>query len=80
MNTTIIDEVGIPEFRLPLSMIGCWEHHRGSCGGELVHLRDWHEYPRWKPQNLARRSFKFGTEGVDLLSVISGALSCKLHF
>ncbi|KAF9596160.1 hypothetical protein IFM89_007478 [Coptis chinensis] len=43
-------------------------------------LRDWHEYPQWKPQNLARAVPNLEPEGVDLLSVISGALSCKLHF
>lgn len=32
-------------------------------------LRDWHEYPKWKPQNLARVVPSLSPEGVDLLSV-----------
>ncbi|KAF6152197.1 hypothetical protein GIB67_005307 [Kingdonia uniflora] len=31
-------------------------------------LRDWHEYPHWKPQNLARVVPSLEPEGVDLLS------------
>ncbi|XP_078436503.1 cyclin-dependent kinase B1;2 [Wolffia australiana] len=31
-------------------------------------LRDWHEYPRWKPQPLARAVPSLEPEGVDLLS------------
>ncbi|KAF5182666.1 kinase domain [Thalictrum thalictroides] len=31
-------------------------------------LRDWHEYPQWKPQNLARAVPNLEPEGVDLLS------------
>ncbi|CAL9754737.1 unnamed protein product [Musa acuminata subsp. burmannicoides] len=31
-------------------------------------LRDWHEYPQWKPQNLARAVPALEPEGVDLLS------------
>jgi hypothetical protein len=32
-------------------------------------LRDWHVYPKWEPQNLARVVQSLGPEGVDLLSV-----------
>lgn len=32
-------------------------------------LRDWHEYPKWKAQNLARVVPSLNPEGVDLLSV-----------
>lgn len=32
-------------------------------------LRDWHEYPQWKSQNLARAVPALEPEGVDLLSV-----------
>jgi hypothetical protein len=32
-------------------------------------LRDWHVYPRWEPQNLARAVPSLAPEGVDLLSV-----------
>ncbi|KAF5747695.1 cyclin-dependent kinase B1-2 [Tripterygium wilfordii] len=31
-------------------------------------LRDWHVYPRWEPQNLARAVPSLGPHGVDLLS------------
>ncbi|CAN6444397.1 unnamed protein product [Victoria cruziana] len=31
-------------------------------------LRDWHEYPQWKPQNLARAVPSLDPQGVDLLS------------
>ncbi|XP_042476240.1 cyclin-dependent kinase B1-1-like [Macadamia integrifolia] len=31
-------------------------------------LRDWHEYPQWKPQNLARAVPSLEPDGVDLLS------------
>ncbi|RRT85999.1 hypothetical protein BHE74_00043464 [Ensete ventricosum] len=31
-------------------------------------LRDWHAYPQWKPQNLARAVPSLEPEGVDLLS------------
>ncbi|KAH8505824.1 hypothetical protein Peur_044864 [Populus x canadensis] len=31
-------------------------------------LRDWHVYPKWEPQNLARVVPSLGPEGVDLLS------------
>ncbi|XP_010931414.1 cyclin-dependent kinase B1-1 isoform X2 [Elaeis guineensis] len=31
-------------------------------------LRDWHEYPQWEPQNLARAVPGLEAEGVDLLS------------
>lgn len=32
-------------------------------------LRDWHEYPQWKPQSLARAVPTLEPEGLDLLSV-----------
>ncbi|KAJ6913449.1 cyclin-dependent kinase B1-2 [Populus alba x Populus x berolinensis] len=32
-------------------------------------LRDWHVYPKWEPQNLARVVPALGPQGVDLLSV-----------
>lgn len=32
-------------------------------------LRDWHVYPQWEPQNLARAVPSLGPDGVDLLSV-----------
>lgn len=32
-------------------------------------LRDWHDYPQWKPQSLARAVPTLEPEGVDLLSV-----------
>lgn len=32
-------------------------------------LRDWHVYPQWEPQNLARAVPALGPEGVDLLEV-----------
>jgi cyclin-dependent kinase len=32
-------------------------------------LRDWHEFPQWKPQSLARAVPTMEPEGVDLLSV-----------
>ncbi|KAG6486449.1 hypothetical protein ZIOFF_055024 [Zingiber officinale] len=31
-------------------------------------LRDWHEYPQWKPQNLARAVPSLDPNGIDLLS------------
>lgn len=31
-------------------------------------LRDWHAYPQWEPQNLARAVPSLGLDGVDLLS------------
>ncbi|RVW79599.1 Cell division control protein 2-like C [Vitis vinifera] len=31
-------------------------------------LRDWHVYPQWEPQNLARAVPSLGPDGVDLLS------------
>lgn len=34
----------------------------------VTSLRDWHVYPRWEPQNLARAVPSLGPEGVDLLS------------
>ncbi|KAF7814577.1 cell division control protein 2-like protein C [Senna tora] len=33
----------------------------------VTSLRDWHVYPRWEPQNLARAVPSLGPEGVDLL-------------
>lgn len=38
-------------------------------------LRDWHDYPQWKPQSLARAVPTLEPEGVDLLSV-----SNKIYF
>lgn len=32
-------------------------------------LRDWHVYPQWQPQNLARAVPALGPDGVDLLEV-----------
>lgn len=32
-------------------------------------LKDWHVYPKWEPQNLARAVPSLGPDGVDLLSV-----------
>ena len=32
-------------------------------------LKDWHVYPRWEPQNLARAVPSLGPDGIDLLSV-----------
>ncbi|QHN83390.1 Cyclin-dependent kinase [Arachis hypogaea] len=32
-------------------------------------LRDWHTYPKWEPQNLARTVPTLGPDGVDLLTV-----------
>ncbi|XP_057454051.1 cell division control protein 2 homolog C-like [Lotus japonicus] len=34
----------------------------------VTSLRDWHVYPRWEPQTLARAVPSLGPEGVDLLS------------
>ena len=34
-------------------------------------LRDWHEFPQWKPQSLARAVPTLEPEGIDLLSVSS---------
>ncbi|KAJ1439918.1 Serine/threonine-protein kinase, active site [Sesbania bispinosa] len=34
----------------------------------VTSLRDWHVYPRWEPQNLARTVPSLGPHGVDLLS------------
>ncbi|XVE86385.1 hypothetical protein DITRI_Ditri18aG0030800 [Diplodiscus trichospermus] len=34
----------------------------------VTSLRDWHVYPRWEPQNLARAVPSLSSEGVDLLS------------
>ncbi|XP_068668093.1 cyclin-dependent kinase B1-1 [Aristolochia californica] len=34
----------------------------------VTSLRDWHEYPLWKPQNLSRIVLSLEPEGVDLLS------------
>ncbi|KAF2288013.1 hypothetical protein GH714_003882 [Hevea brasiliensis] len=34
----------------------------------VTSLRDWHVYPQWEPQNLARAVPSLGPEGVDLLS------------
>lgn len=34
----------------------------------VTSLRDWHVYPRWEPQNLARVVPSLGPDGVDLLS------------
>ncbi|KAJ1429213.1 Serine/threonine-protein kinase, active site [Sesbania bispinosa] len=34
----------------------------------VTSLRDWHVYPRWEPQNLARTVPSLGPDGVDLLS------------
>ncbi|XLR28209.1 hypothetical protein S83_056109, partial [Arachis hypogaea] len=31
-------------------------------------LRDWHTYPKWEPQNLARTVPTLGPDGVDLLT------------
>ncbi|XP_027090832.1 cell division control protein 2 homolog C [Coffea eugenioides] len=35
---------------------------------EVCSLRDWHVYPQWEPQNLARAVPSLGPDGVDLLS------------
>lgn len=35
----------------------------------VTSLRDWHVYPRWEAQNLARAVPSLGSAGVDLLSV-----------
>jgi len=48
-------------------------------------LRDWHEFPQWKPQSLARVVPTLEPEGVDLLSVSSKSdvhadLLCSLKF
>ncbi|OIW16986.1 hypothetical protein TanjilG_32853 [Lupinus angustifolius] len=34
----------------------------------VTSLRDWHVYPRWEPQNLARAVPSLGPDGVDLLT------------
>ncbi|XP_015897783.1 cell division control protein 2 homolog C [Ziziphus jujuba] len=34
----------------------------------VTSLRDWHVYPQWEPQNLARAVPSLGPDGVDLLS------------
>ncbi|KAF3444327.1 hypothetical protein FNV43_RR14017 [Rhamnella rubrinervis] len=34
----------------------------------VTSLRDWHVYPQWEPQNLARAVPSLGPEGIDLLS------------
>ncbi|KAL3569963.1 hypothetical protein D5086_029853 [Populus alba] len=34
----------------------------------VTSLRDWHVYPKWEPQNLARAVPSLGPQGVDLLS------------
>ncbi|CAM8924576.1 unnamed protein product [Rhodiola kirilowii] len=34
----------------------------------VSHLRDWHVYPKWEPQNLARAVPSLGPDGIDLLS------------
>nr|XP_029145926.1 uncharacterized protein LOC114924762 [Arachis hypogaea] len=33
-------------------------------------LRDWHTYPKWEPQNLARTVPTLGPDGVDLLTML----------
>lgn len=33
-------------------------------------LKDWHIFPKWEPQNLARAVPSLGPDGVDLLSVL----------
>ncbi|KAJ6871689.1 cell division control protein 2 [Populus alba x Populus x berolinensis] len=46
----------------------------------VTSLRDWHVYPKWEPQNLARAVPSLGPQGVDLLSCTSIAgLSCWLE-
>lgn len=37
----------------------------------LKRLRDWHEYPQWKPENFARAVPNLSPIGLDLLSVCS---------
>ena len=37
----------------------------------VTSLRDWHVYPQWEPQILARAVPSLGPDGVDLLSVSS---------
>lgn len=34
----------------------------------LKRLRDWHEYPQWKPENFARAVPNLSPTGLDLLS------------
>ncbi|XP_022773819.1 cyclin-dependent kinase B1-2 isoform X2 [Durio zibethinus] len=36
----------------------------------VTSLKDWHEYPRWEPQNLARAVPSLSSDGVDLLSML----------
>ncbi|KAK9997401.1 hypothetical protein SO802_022087 [Lithocarpus litseifolius] len=38
--------------------------------GGVNTLRDWHAYPQWEPQNLARAVPSLGPDGVDILSDI----------
>jgi len=35
----------------------------------VTSLRDWHVYPRWESQSLARHVPTLGPDGLDLLSV-----------
>jgi len=42
-------------------------------------LRDWHEFPQWKPQSLARAVPTLEPEGIDLLSVSSLCLEALFH-
>lgn len=44
-------------------------------------LRDWHVYPQWEPQNLARAVPSLGPDGVDLLLVSpSSHILCLFDF
>ena len=43
-------------------------------------LRDWHVYPVWEPQNLARAVPALGPDGVDLLSVSIFEAALRINF
>lgn len=45
----------------------------------VTSLRDWHVYPQWEPQNLARAVPSLGPEGIDLLSVTLPVLQLFLN-
>jgi len=46
----------------------------------VTSLRDWHVYPKWEPQNLARAVPSLGPQGVDLLSVTTAAAAISACF
>jgi hypothetical protein len=43
-------------------------------------LKDWHEYPKWQPMNLASKVPNLSPSGLDLLSVRSSISVKTLRF